>query len=403
MYQGQAWRPRAIVRSAAAAAIAGLALIVAPLGTARTAGTTQRAELTGSDAVAGSFVGASVAISNSTAVVTGGGAAYVYVRSGSGAWTEQAKLTRPGGSLVSVAVSGDTIVAGASGNDLSAGGADVFVRSGGSWSLQAELTPGDGASRDGFGSAVAIFGPRIVVGSPFRMQEVGSRGAAYLFVRSVSTWSQQAELVPRDLRDNDQFGTSVSIYRSTAIVGAPGIFQSGTPGRAYVFARSGASWTQQAELTASDGKPFDEFGTSVSIAGSTAVVGADAAGSQAGAAYVYSRSGGTWSQQARLVPSDTVKNDHFGDSVAISGDTVVAGARLKKAPNGRAQAGSAYAFVRSGAAWTQQQRLLASDAGVGDQLGRAVALSGTRALVGAPLHAGNVGAAYVFVLPAPPA
>src|SRR4051794_6796805 len=164
-------RKPALLRAGTAAAAAGTVVALLPLaaGATRlvTPDATQQAKLTGSDALAGSSVGSSVAISNSTAAVSGGGALYVFVRSSSGAWEEQAKLARPGRTFGAVAVSGDTIVAGAAGSDVPAGAADVFVRSGGTWTFQAELASIDGASRDGFGFAVALFGPRIVVGSPF--------------------------------------------------------------------------------------------------------------------------------------------------------------------------------------------------------------------------------------------
>ena len=152
-----------------------------------------------------------------------------------------------------------------------------------------------------------------------------------------------------------------------------------------MFVRSGGAWTQQAKLTASDAAADDRFGISVAVAGDTAVVGAflddTLAGTDAGSAYVFVRSGGAWTQQAKLTASDAAADDPFGDSVAVAGDTAVVGA-LDDTLAGT-DAGSAYVFVRSGGAWTQQAKLTASDAAADDQFGYSVAVAGDTAVVGA--------------------
>ena len=175
------------------------------------------------------------------------------------------------------------------------------------------------------------------------------------------------------------FGNSLALSGDTALVGAPGGFP--VPGSAYVFMRSGATWTQQAELTGASG-----FGQSVALSSDTALVGSyylDAGG--AGAAYVYVRSGATWTQQAELTAADGEAGDDFGSPVALDGDTA-----LVAAP----RAGSAYVFMRSGATWTQQAELTAADGEAGDDFGHSVALSGDTALVGTP----GQGVAYAFVV-----
>jgi hypothetical protein len=141
-------------------------------------------------------------------------------------------------------------------------------------SQQAELTATDGASGDQFGDSVAIYGSTAVVGAPLKNS---STGAAYVFVRSGDAWSEQAELTPSGAAGFDQFGSSVAIYGSTAVIGAP--LQNSSTGAAYVFVRSSAGWSQQAELTAPDG---GSFGSSVAISGSTAVIGSPSTNSSAG-------------------------------------------------------------------------------------------------------------------------
>jgi hypothetical protein len=198
---------------------------------------------------------------------------------------------------------------------------------------------------------------------------------------------QQAELTASDGASGDQFGWSVAISGSTAVVGAD--TPNGT-GAAYVFVRSGTTWSQQAELTASDGTSNDEFGRSVAISGDTAMVGAHAKNSATGAAYVFVRSGTTWSQQAELTARDRRAGDFFGNRVAISGSTVVVGAPFKNSATG-----AAYVFVR-GTTWFQQAELTASDGVSGDFFGGSVAISGRTAVVGAPFKNSATGAAYVF-------
>ncbi len=251
------------------------------------------------------------------------------------------------------------------------GSAYVFVRSGTTWSQQAKLTAFDAAAIDQFGYSVAISGDTAIVGA-YGDDDAGSAsGSAYVFVRSGTTWSQQAKLTALDAAASDQFGYSVAISGDTAIVGAYLDDDAGSAsGSAYVFVRSGTTWSQQAKLTASDGAASDLFGYSVAISGDTAIVGAygdDDAGSDSGSAYVFVRSGTTWSQQAKLTALDAAAVDCFGYSVAISGDTAIVGAYLDD--DAGSASGSAYVFVRSGTTWSQQAKLTASDGAASDQFG----------------------------------
>ncbi len=193
-------------------------------------------------------------------------------------------------------------------------------------------------------------------------------------------WNQ---LIASDGVQTDRFGISVAISGDTAVIGAffddvgAGVFQ----GSVYVFTRNGATWTQQQHLVASDGAAGDQFGVRVALDGDTAVVGAYIAGNQ-GSAYVFTRSGTTWTQQQKLVASDGAAGDRFGRSVALDGDTAVVGAN-RDAVGATGDQGSAYVFTRSGTTWTEQQHLVASDGAAGDQFGVGVALDGNTAVVGA--------------------
>ena len=173
-------------------------------------------------------------------------------------------------------------------------------------------------------------------------------GAAYPLV--VDPWFEQAKLTASDAAADDLFGSSVAVSGDTAVVGASATTPSPAlnAGSAYVFVRSGGAWTQQAKLTASDAAADDKFGYTVAVAGDTAVVGAASddtlAGTEAGSAYVFVRSGGAWTQQAKLTASDAAAFDHFGWSVAVAGDTAVVGGRDDTSPSR-----AAYVFVRRGA------------------------------------------------------
>lgn len=368
----------------------------------------QQARLAAADGAEADLYGVSVAVDGNTAVVGALGAAvagdddrgavYVLVRNGT-SWSQQAKLVASDGQAgdhfgTSVAISGSTVVVGAEAGDGAAadqGAAYVFVRSGTTWSQQAKVTASDGASFDGFGQSVALSGDSAVVGSPVA-------NAAYVFARSGTAWSEQAEL---SAAGADGFGISVAVDGGSALVGA--LNTNAGQGAAYVFTRTGASWSQQAQLTASDGLPDDLFGNSVSLAGDTAAIGATTSDIEdedaQGAAYVFVRSGATWSQQAKLTATDGAAGDFLAWSVALSGDTVLAGARGKTVGTNVEQ-GAAYVFGRTGTAWTQKNKLTAADGTEDDNFGVAVALAGTTAVVGAPFATGpgstDQGAAHVY-------
>lgn len=368
-------------------------------------------KLVASDAAASDEFGYAVAISGDTAVVgaqrdgDGGsqtGSAYVFIKSG-GAWTQQAKLTASdAGSLDNfgnaVAISGDTIVVGAVYDDngfTDSGSAYVFTRSAGVWTQRAKLASEDLAASDFFGKSVSISGNTILVGASGN----SFGGSAYVFTGSGATWTQQSKLTAADSELDDTFGNSVSLSGDTAVIGAHADDDAGTSsGSAYIFVRSGLSWTQQAKLNASDAAAGDQFGFSVAVSSDTVVVGArydDDHGLSSGSAYIFSRTGTAWSQQAKLTASDGAANDQFGQAVSISNDTAIAGA-----PGDDDTAdgsGSAYVFLRNGPSWTQQSKLTASDAAANDSFGYSVALHGSDVVSGALYDVGG-GSAYTYEL-----
>jgi hypothetical protein len=355
----------------------------------------EQAELSASDGVAGDHLGGPVALSGDMPLVGawnknhGTGAAYVFVHIG-GSWVQRAKLVdaagRPGDWFgVSVSLDGDTALVGAPMAHRT-GSAYVFVRHGSHWVFQARLTASDGAPGDWFGRRVSLSGDTALVGAWYENHDTG---AAYVFARYAGHWTQQGKLTAHDGFAEDYFGTSVALSDGTALIGAAG--RNDNTGAAYVFVRHGSHWMQQDTLTAGDGKSGDTFGGSLALNGGTALVGAGFANRNAGAAYVFVRVGSRWVQQARLAATDGVASDWFGVSVALSGDTALVGAWYKNH-----DAGAAYVFTRQAGQWSQQTKLTPGDGRAGDYFGSSVALSASTGLVGAGFKHNATGAAYAF-------
>ena len=375
-----------------------------------------------------------------------------------------------------VSLSGDTLVVGALFEDSNATGANgdgtdnsasgsgaayVFTRSGGVWSQQAYLKASNTEAGDRFGGAVSLSGDTLVVGAVVEDSNAtgvngdetdnsaSDSGAVYVFTRSGTTWSQQAYLKASNTGAGDLFGDVVSLSGDTLVVGAVaedsnaiGVNGDGTDnstldsGAAYIFTRSGTTWSQQAYLKASNTEALDYFGDFVSLSGDTLVVGAhgedsnaigvngsqaDNSASGSGAAYVFTRSGGVWNQQAYLKASNTEAGDLFGYAVSLSEDTLVVGAYAEdsnatgvngnQADNSASVSGAAYIFTRSGGVWSQQAYLKASNTETLDQFGWEVSLSGNTLVVAAHAEDSNAtgvngdgtnnsaadsGAAYVY-------
>ena len=391
---------------------------------------TQQSKLVASDAQAGDHFGCSVDIMSSGDKViigafqedTGGtdaGAAYIF--NGSGAtWSQAAKIQasdkQPGdnfGFKTAMDFSGLTVACSANLEDpnftTNAGSVYIFTRSGSSsWSQQAKLVSSDGTALSQFGYSVAISndGNTVAVGAPVQGNYNSSEGAAYIFTRSGTTWSQQAKLQPSNIANTDFFGEAISLSHS----GNDLIVSNGPYVRAqsaYIFTRSGTTWSQQAELQAGDVTGQSEFGQSVSISayGNTAIVGSAGPENAAtsGFAYIFTRSGTTWSQQAKLEASDATLEDGFGRSVDIDqfGDIAIVGAPYEE--TGATHAGSVYIFTKSATgSWTQTKKIQASDVTANGKFGESVSISwdGSVAIVGGTEYNSSSGvtggAAYIF-------
>jgi hypothetical protein len=379
----------------------------------------QQAMLTPSDGERVNLFGDSVAVSDDLIVVgapgatVGGkdsqGAVYVFVRP-AGGWvsaTETAKLTASDGMRndnfgASVAISGDTIVAGAP----SVGGDDpgavyFFVKPSGSWASGTEtgkLTASDSSSRDHVGSSVATSGDVIVAGAP---KDNGAVPALYVFVMPTGGWTSATETAKLTASAHPlNIGLSVAISGDTIVAGAPYETVGGNEfqGAAYVFVRPAGGWassSETAKLTASDGDASDNLGNSVAIWDNTIVAGAPSIpaleGDGFGAAYVFVRPPAGWAnstETAKLTASDDAANSFgegflFGYSVAIAGDTIVAGA--PNATIGTIAQGALYVFVKPDGGWasaTETAELIAAGGEAGDGLGNSLAISADTIVAG---------------------
>ena len=360
------------------------------------------AELAGSGTVALDWFGASVAVSGNTIVVgapaepllsSGAGQAYVFTRTATG-WHQTARLEGPGTDGAdwfgdSVAISGSTIVVGAPAISVLSSGvghAYVFTKTATTWHRSAGLESPGSVVADWFGDSVAVSGSTIVVGAP---SHASKAGAAYVFTKSGRGW-QTTELKGSDTTAKDDFGDSVAVSGNTVVVGAFG--HASEAGRAYVFTKAPNSWHQAAELSGSGTVPGDGFGVSVAVAGRIIAVGAGLAASDAGRVYLFAKTATGWHQSAQLAGSDTTAKDDFGDSVAVSGHTVVVGT-FAQAP----RAGRAYVFTATATGWRQTAQLTSGSSVVGgNEFGYSVAISGSTIVVGAKDDKSAAGRAYLF-------
>lgn len=404
------------------------------------------------------YFGISVGISGNTAVIGSRNGAYVFVAN-NGVWSTEAFLPTP--STITnddssfgqvVAISGDTIAVGAfceqvPGSFACRGAVYVFTRQDGVWTQQAHITPPHPQNLD-FGSSLGLSGDTIVVGCDDSSNAKGvngnendtsapDSGAAYVYTRSGTEWTQQAYLKASNSEAGDDFGispdfNSVAIDGDTIVVTAVGESSDATgvngnqndnsapgSGAAYVFVRSGGVWTQQAYLKGNS--PLnEEFGWSVAISGDTIAVGEVGDASSAtgvngdptnqsapgsGAAFVFVRAAGTWTPQAYLKASNTDANDDFGANVAVSGDRIVVGSPFERSAspgvngdqsdNSVRNAGAGYLFLRTGSAWSQEAYLKAATIFQDAQFSTGLAVSGDTIISGTIVGSG---AAYVFTV-----
>jgi hypothetical protein len=429
-------------------------------------------------------VGAPSESSNQTTITNGStasgdntvqssGAAYVFKRTGSN-WAQEAYLKAPNAEpydnfgYYGTSISGDTIVVGApyessnqttitngptaSGDNtaLGSGAAYVFKRTGSNWAQEAYLKAPNAHQYDAFGYTASISGDTIVVGAPgessnqttitngptasSNISAPGS-GAAYVFKRTGSNWTQEAYIKASNSDQDDEFGVTTSVSGDTIVVGAPYESSNQTTitngstassdntlthsGAAYVFKRTGSNWAQEAYLKAPNADMSDWFGVVPSISGDTIVVGAFGESSNqttitngstassdnslidSGAAYVFKRTGSNWAQEAYLKAPNVHAHDWFGGA-SISGDTIVVGASNESSnqttiTNGSTassdtsapSSGAAYVFKRTGSNWAQEAYLKAPNADAGDGYEGSLSISGDTIVLGAPRESSN--------------
>jgi hypothetical protein len=355
-------------------------------------------------------------------------------------WTEQEKILSsdgsPGDSFgCSVSIAGNYAIIGAYEENGGMGSAYIFSRSGSNWNEEQKLTASDGEPGDNFGISVSIFENLIIVGAS---GDDDGKGSAYLFNYSGSSWIEEHKLTASDGEIGDNFGSSVSINKKLAIVGAP--FDNNNKGSVYAYNYSNTNGTEFIKLEAPDGKIGNHFGCSISYDGRFVIIGAYGDDSNSGSAYIleyccYFK----WREKVNVSTS----LPYFGWSVSIDGDYAIIGAPglpdsrskgsvyiFKRDENnwfehtywngiedgeylgesvsidgGHAIAsanddlsrGSAYVFKRNGSIWEREQKLLALDGEPGDCFGISVSIDAGYIFVGAVGDEGYTGSAYVYM------
>ncbi|MDG6256781.1 MAG: FG-GAP repeat protein [Methanomicrobiaceae archaeon] len=373
--------------------------------------------LTAGDPVAAAEFGRSVAIDGDLVAVGAGGATadsvdnagavYLYGRQGR-VYVPEAKLIAPdatGGAEFgrAVAIQGNMVFVGArfaqAGDFDEAGAVYVFKKYQGSWHLEEKIISPDPENRDNFGRALAIQGNLLVVTA---RKESDEEGAAYVFVDQGGLWTYQQKLTASDGAPRDFFGQSVAVQGNLMAIGARNA-DPGAAGAVYLFSHSAEGWEEIAKLKAPEleRNKNDQFGFTVAIAGDTIAVGARRADpdslKDAGAAYVYTLDGNFADLVARLTPSDASEGDEFGQSIAIAGNVLAVGA-WKDAIDGNEDQGSVYLFRRMGNRWIETGTITASDGMAGDEFGYSLSAFGNRMVTGAHFADATAGAAYVLPL-----
>jgi len=376
-------------------------------------------EVLASDRDVGYQFGSSVAVDGDTLVVGAEladgngpqtGSVYVFRRVAE-AWVQEAELVAADTGFLdyfgaSVAIDGDRIVVGASdapsespGSVPLAGAGYVFDRSGTTWTEDAKLTPPDPVIQGFFGIAVGVAADVAVVGAWAASSAVGRSGAVYAYERIGGAWLLVEKIVPTDATAEARFGFSLDLQGSDLLVGAPqdsGVCPNDPfceVGAAYLLEQRPGGWNEVAKLVPPDFADEDHFGIAVRRSQDTIVIGTETSsgvGSLAGSAYVYVRTGSTWSLQQKLEASDAAAGDGFGAGVAVEGDRIVVGAPGDDtiAP----EAGSFYWFERSGSGWTELAEVTSSTSEVSTNMGSSACIQGEDLFVTAPkdAHADNV-------------
>lgn len=328
------------------------------------------------------------------------GSAIVYRRHGDN-WQEEAKVTAPDGAEgdtfgAAVSIDGHLALIGAPGDDDNgdqSGSAYFYRWNGQSWIFEQKIGSNDGAEYDDFGRSVSLFGEWAVIAAPDDDDNGDYSGAAYLYRYDGSRWQQEQKIVASDGASGDRFAASLSLYDDMLLVGAPSKDDKGllSSGAAYVYRFDGSHWIEEARLRASDASEYDHFGTSVSLAGDMALIGApdsNGLGFDSGSAYLFrfterSSNGSAWIEEAKLSASDGREGEKFGTSVSLSESLALVGAYNYSEPN-RTRPGAAYVFTLDGTSWQEHVKVIASSGTRNDAFGTSLSLTDQTALIGAP-------------------
>jgi len=286
------------------------------------------------------------------------------------------------------------------------GSAYVFRRDGDKWQQEQKLTADDAEAEDQFGRGVSVSGDVAVVGAPGAKVDgnIGPVGAAYVFRWDGTAWKQEQKLQVGTFSTISAFGSSVAASGERLLIGVPRAGRGAQNfGAAYVFRwdANEAMWLEEQRLSAGDEDPQDMFGSSVALSDTIALIGVPQdsdRGSAAGAAYVFRWDGETWQEEQKLLADDVAAGDHLGDAVALDGDVAVVGSPSND-NDGGLSAGAAYIFEWNGTSWDQTEKLTAGDPGIGDHFGESVAIGGDRILAGASNSdddGESAGSAYIF-------
>lgn len=375
------------------------------------------------DGDVGDGYGWSVDIDANTAVVSsiyedaiGSDSGSVYVLEYNGTnWDQVQKLVPIGiGSADRVgncvAIDNNTIVIGASGDDdagSGAGAAYVYTKVDGTWTQATKLVPPMLLAGDNCASAVDIDNDTIILSASLTDTHGFNSGAAYIYRKIKGEWTFEAQLFSDDIAEFDRFGKDVSVSGNRVLISADSDDDNGpSSGSAYIFERSGTTWTQTAKLIASDGDPDDQFGECVSLSGSTALIGSrydNVLGGNSGSAYIFEYNGTQWQEDIKLFPFDGTSSEYFGQNVAIHNNRAVIGSWGVDDPFGFFNAGAAYIYSRTNGAWSLDAKIIASDQEGGDFFGYGVGITDDHAIIGADGNddfwwGPDAGAAYLIDL-----
>jgi len=369
-------------------------------------------KLISSDGAEGDHFGESVTISGDCAIVgapcddTNQGSAYVFTPDYIHGWAQIEKLTLPGSATIgdrfgcSVSMFDDRAIVGASGYNSSKGSAFLYYFSGSTWNFEEMLLAGDGAEGDNFGCSVSISSDRVIVGASGDDDNGDSSGSAYVYYFSGSGCYFEEMLLAGDGAEGDNFGCSVAISGDWAIVGASGDDDNGdSSGSAYVYHFTGITWEFVQKLIPSDNAEGDNFGISVSLSGDRAIVGAsgdDDNGSDSGSVYVFHCAGSIWIEEQKVTDPDGAENDYYGSSVSLSGDCAIVGVPGDD-ENGTDSGSATVSLINSSSFY--ESKHTAADGAEYDRFGYSVSISGNWAIVGAYQDddkGSNSGSVYMY-------